>query len=135
MRSNPRRESILKSKLMEELATLKGYLGLRHEDFRTAGIPDITLTGAGRTWWIEVKHATPNFDSTGIQELRMKQLAGGGWARYVVYWESGDLKRTLIIHPRQFVRFRETGDAPFEASCVGHSHAFVRQYFQEEHRP
>src|SRR5262245_1934486 len=99
-----KREADLVSKLMVLLRTRVGdkIVALRHEDVRTCGIPDLSTTGFGRTCWWEFKHGTPNFQSTGIQELTMLRLARNGFARYVIWREEADgsEKQTHIVHPK-----------------------------------
>jgi hypothetical protein len=41
--------------LVRQLAEGTSLVVLRHEDMYTAGHPDISVTGRGRTLWIEVK--------------------------------------------------------------------------------
>jgi len=108
---------------------MKGFVALRHEDVRTAGIPDLSLTGHGKTSWVEVKHGTPDFDSQGIQELTMLRLAAAGYARYLIYLENkdGSNKRTLIVHPKKL------GTLEPEAECDGHNHRWVADFFMERH--
>lgn len=128
-----RQETNLKSKLMEQIKLhMRGFVALRHEDIRTSGIPDISLTGYNRGGWIEVKHGCPDFDSEGIQELTMLRLAAAGfYAYYLIYLEDkdGESKRTLIVHPKNL----KSLDA--EAWCVGHDHRWVVEWFKEKHRP
>lgn len=127
-----KQESVLKSALMQTIkAQLPDFIAIRHEDVRTSGTPDISLTGLRRTAWIEVKHGTPRFESTGIQELTMLRLARAGFARYLIYQEdkNGESRRTLIVHPRNL------GSLTPEASCEGFNHRWVVEYFREAHRP
>jgi hypothetical protein len=95
-------ESSLKSELMQQFKLrLPNYVALRHEDVRTAGIPDISLTGYRRTTWLEAKHDDDDgFKSTGIQELTMLRLASAGCARYIIWQEKKGIRRTLIVHPK-----------------------------------
>lgn len=96
-------ETSLKADLMECMRTnLRGFIGLRHEDKLQAGIPDISVTGLGRTSWWEAKFADPDFTSRGIQELTMLRLAAAGHARYLIYDASKFVPRILIVHPKHF---------------------------------
>lgn len=125
-----RQESVLKSRLVDAIKkTMPGCVLIRHEDVRTSGIPDFSLTGYMRTSWWEVKHGTPKFDSTGIQELTMLRLAGAGFARYIIYDENkvGQNKRTLIVHPKHLK------DLEPEVWCVGHDHRFIVEYITSVH--
>jgi hypothetical protein len=97
-----KRESSLKLKLVTALkAWCPEFVLLRHEDYITSGIPDLSVTGNGRTTWWEVKHGTPDFESKGIQELTLKRLARAGYARYIIFKENSDgsNKRIFIVHP------------------------------------
>lgn len=82
-------------------AQMKSFVVIRHEDRFTHGIPDITFTGMKLTTWIEVKHATPGFQSKGIQELTMLRLGVASSAYYVVYWEKKLVRRTYIVEPSE----------------------------------
>lgn len=123
-------ESALKSKFMLELKQVPGFVALRHEDVRTAGIPDLSVTGHGRTTWWEFKHADPVIRSFRYQELTMQRLATAGFARYVIWLQhaNGTAKRTLIVHPRQFDVLRT------EHWCSGFDHHFVVDYMKQVHR-
>jgi hypothetical protein len=95
-------EAKLKSDFIKEIkAHSHGVVIIHHEDVRTSGIPDISITFNGRTTWWELKHATPQFDSPGIQELTMLRLNAHGFARYLIYYESKVASRqTLIVDPK-----------------------------------
>jgi len=110
---------------------LPRYVILRHEDVRTVGMPDMSLTGCSKTSWIEFKHGTPDFTSTGIQELTMLRLDAAGYARYVIWMENADgsAKQTMIVRPRDFKELRP------EASCVGFDYKWVVEYFRRRHQP
>lgn len=123
-------ESPLKSKLMRELKLYApGLTALRHEDVRTSGIPDLSTTGYGRTCWWEFKHATPKYGTFELQELTMRRLAVGGFARYIIYIENknGEAKRTLIVHPNLLK------DLIPENWTVGFNHRFVVEYIRKAH--
>lgn len=124
-----RDESGLRSALMREVKlVLPGFTALRHEDVRTSGIPDLSLTGLKRTTWWEFKHGTPDFDSTDIQELTMLRLAAAGYARYVIWHEKRGIKRTLVVHPKHL------GDLTPEVWCVGFDHRFIVEFMRSAHR-
>jgi hypothetical protein len=123
-----RDESGLKSALLRAIkAGLPGFVALRHEDVRTCGIPDLSLTGLGRTTWWECKHAAPDCGSTGIQELTMLRLAAAGSARYVVWEERRGVKRTLVVHPRHL------GDLLPEAWTTGFDHRWLVEQMRKAH--
>lgn len=121
-------ESGLKSALLKQMKlVVPGFVVLGHRDGVTSGVPDWSVTGEGRTTWIEFKHAAPNFKSTGIQELTMMRLAGAGYARYVVWEEKRGVKRTLIVHPK------DLKDLTPEAWCVGFDHRWLAEQIRKAH--
>lgn len=125
-------ESMLKSALMLILKQQNPrFVALRHEDIRTSGIPDLSLTGFNRTTWWEFKYANPKFKSEGIQELTMLRLAAVGFARYVVWEDVGGFKRTLVVHPKHI---GEDLGVHAESSCVGFDHRFIAKYMEDIHR-
>jgi hypothetical protein len=126
----PRQESTLKAKCLKEAQEhLKGFVIFQHQEVRRIGVPDVSITGLSKTSWWEFKHGTPDFDSTGLQELTMLRLAGAGFARYIIYLEDkdGESKRILIVHPKEFK------DLIPEASCVGFNHRWVAEYIRKIH--
>lgn len=117
-------ESTLKSALMRQIRDdLPGFVAQRHEDVRTSGIPDISLDGRARGSWWECKYGTPDFQSSGIQELTMLRLAAASYARYIIWEERDGRKRTMIVHPRHIGERDLHGFA--EAWCVGFNQRFV----------
>lgn len=133
-----KRESELKSILMAEFKIcLPRFVALRHEDVRKNGTPDISVTGAGRTSWLEVKHGTPHISSRGNQEATCIQLAHAGFCRYIIYWESasGDIKRTYVVHPRSLRELMGSwAPGAAEASVSGFDHRFIVDYLRQIHR-
>jgi hypothetical protein len=59
----------------------------RHTDMITAGTPDISVTIAKTTVWLEVKVTDTglNFKAREIQRHVVKRLAVAGWCAYVVF--------------------------------------------------
>lgn len=106
-------ESGLKSNLLPFLK-YPGFVALRHEDVRTSGIPDLSYTGLGRTSWWEFKHATPNWTTSGIQELTCKRLAASGICHYVFWYECEDIRETRIIEPKTMHIVANTNGFDFE---------------------
>src|SRR5262245_32614805 len=97
------------------------YVIFRHEDKATYGIPDTSITGNGATAWLEIKLADPDFQSHGQQELNMRRLANVGfYARYIIYENIERVKRVRIVHPRDFVNWRTSGDV-----MIGWDHQWV----------
>lgn len=124
-------EGLLKAAWIKEMKKgLPHFVVLPHQDVRQSGHPDVSVTGHGRTSWLEFKHGDPHFDDTGIQELTMLRLAAAGYARYVVYIENakGLAKRTLIVHPKNF------GSLEPEVWAVGFDHRFVVDFIKQVHR-
>ena len=111
---NVMNESTLKSQLMDVIKKeLPTYVPIRHEDVRTNGIPDLSLTGHGWTSWWEFKYADPHFEIQGIQELTMLRLARAGFARYVIWQTIDEVQRTFIVHPscvRTLTRYEQCWD-------------------------
>lgn len=124
-----KRESALKAELMKLLrAQLPSFVHQRHEDRFAYGWPDISITGNRRTSFWEIKHATPQFSSTGIQELTMLRLAATSYhARYIFYHEKHGIKQTLIVHPQNIV------DLKAETSCAGFDQAWLVEQIRKVH--
>jgi hypothetical protein len=94
-----KREAELKAKFRRKLhEVLPNFMLL---EYTTAGAPDRSIVGGGRQTNWEFKHATPDFDSPGIQELECMRLSAAGHCRYVIWQESskGGGRRTLIVRP------------------------------------
>jgi len=126
----PKREGELRSQLMDEIAIvlpIPRYIAFRHEDVRSIGIPDISLTGHKFQSWWETKHATPDFYSFGLQELTCKRLAQVGYCRYIIYFETAAGCKTLIVHPKHLT------DLTPEAEASGHDHRFVAEFMKSVH--
>ncbi|MCG3774243.1 MAG: hypothetical protein JW395_1061 [Nitrospira sp.] len=123
-------EAELKAELCAEgRLRLPGWEIIRHEDLFTHGIPDMTFTGAGKTTWIEAKHATPGFKVKGIQKHRMKRLALAGNAFFLVYWEKGTVKRTYIVAPKDI----DLGPVEWTTFTEGFDHTWVLRYLWRLH--
>lgn len=123
-----KREAELKSAFTREMTRqLPEFIMLF---LATAGAPDRSITGMGRTTHFEFKHGTPGFVSPGNQELMCMRLAEHGFCRYVVWQEShAGVQRTLIVHPR-FVHDRTL---IAEESCQDFNHLFVVDYIRRVH--
>jgi len=123
-----RRENALKGALIKHLrAAFPYFVILPHQDGYTAGIPDISISGNGRTSWWECKHGTPEFKSTGIQELTCLRLARNSYCRYIIWKEKGEDKETLIVHPL----FLKMADP--EVHSPGFDHHFVERFIRRVH--
>jgi len=115
-------EAELRSAFMfvaERLLTPLQFVLLRHEDIRTGGIPDLSVTGYGKTTWWEFKHGTPYFESPGNQELMMMRLKVNGYARYIIWRERpGEGKTTNIVNPVELFRRGRDGQREFVSERV-----------------
>ena|SRR3990167_5265793 len=122
-------QELMSALLKEARARLPRYVIIRHEAGLTHGIPDFSVTGDNVTSWIEVKHATPNFKSKGIQELTMNRLALAGHAFYVVYWEDPAFQATYIVLPPDIGRPPED----WEICREGFNHQWVVEEIKKLH--
>lgn len=121
-------ESELKSELSVEFAGIRGWLFRKHEDVRTAGDPDATLTGRGGTSHWEFKRVPPGYviETTRVQLRECAHLDRAGLlARYVIWREFADGScSTEIADPGKLWRAERDGlrlDAvPAEAVWRGH---------------
>lgn len=118
-----KREGELKSAFGAELRRQQpSFVTLLHV---SAGAPDRSITGNGRTTMWEYKHGTPEFESPGLQELMCMRLEANGYCRYVV-WQEGTTEgpRTLIVKPSQ-VHHRLGWRLEAEAWCPGFNHHWL----------
>lgn len=133
----PKRETPLKIALLRVIQQQAGqdFLPLLHQQVRGHGMPDMTLTGHKRTSWWEIKHATPDFVSPGIQEHTCALLAQNGFCRYIIYFETLTLQETWIVHPRYILgRHGKTAGLPtLEYVFNGHDHKGVLKYMLGVH--
>lgn len=98
-------ETSLKGKLVIALKfDFPGAVVIRHEDHFTGGIPDISMTWRGRTVWLEVKHLNPRMKTKGLQTDTAIRLSEEGYCWFIVYSEKNGIRKTLIVHPREFMR-------------------------------
>lgn len=126
-------ESGLKRKLIARIPTPE-FLVFAHSDLRKYGIPDLSISGHGRTTWWELKHATPRFATKEIQEITCLRLAHTSFCRYVIYVERGGRKQTLIVHPKEV--FGKNGNVlgmPYEQCFEGFDHDQVTAYIKLIH--
>lgn len=130
--SAPKRESYFKRKLAAMIKEqLHNFLVISHVDVQS-GIPDWSITGNGVTSWLEFKHGTPAFTSHGVQVVVARKLAIAGKCRYVVFWERGDAKETLIVDPKDVVIGRNA-TVVAEEGALGHNLQFVISYIKKVH--
>ena len=127
-------EDGLTTALLRELKTRCPHLIVLHHRDLTAGIPDLSTTGYGRTCWWELKHARPVFMSRGIQRLTCRRLAAGGTCLYIVYHQYDCGRTTFVAHPDDITA------SPINAKNVerieaadGFDHAWVCDRIMERH--
>ncbi len=125
-----KREAELKSLFAKELKRqLPGFMLL---EYATNGAPDREVVGCGITTRWEMKHATPDFDSPGDQELCCCRLAACAHCRYVVWHSYRGIDRTLIVHPRH-VMDRLSWNLEAEAWCQGFDMKWLVAQVAKEH--
>lgn len=125
-----KREGELKSKFSQELRRqLSGFYVLH---YATNGAPDREIVGANVTTRWECKHATPDFVSHGDQELMCCRLATVAHCRYVIWYEKGEIQKTMIVHPKQVMN-REGWDLIPEAFCVGFDMRWLVEQVRKAH--
>ena len=125
-----KREADLKSELFEGLHAR--YPGFVVQQMASAGSPDRSVTGNGRTTHWEFKHGTPDFISPGLQELTCLRLAKAGHCRYVIWQEKGEIKRTLIVHPK-VIKNRTNWNVVPETFCIGFDLVWLIAQIIKEH--
>ena len=104
-----KRENALKLQLHHTIADdYPQLLSIVHQQVRGGGHPDMSISGYGRTLWYEIKHATPHFESPGLQEWMVQRLEKTNRCRYIIY---ADLPTTVVkerraifvLHPKYVV--------------------------------
>jgi len=114
-------EASVTARLVQAVRSLPGFVVFKHNDAKTAGIPDVSVTARGLTTWIEVK-VGETIEGRQVQEITMMRLdrASQGGAIYVLYSEG----RTLIIKP---------GGLLIDSSDVNHDHKLVCAWLIKRH--
>jgi len=114
------------------------------QELRNVGVPDMALTGRGRTTWWDFKHLDAEANASkartdevlGVgsrQHLTMRRLNRAGFARYIVWTEeirnSAGLTalRTLIVNPENLENL-----CP-EAETAGYDRTFVLSQIGRRH--
>lgn len=121
-----KREAWLKSQFFQTLKMMQPRYYVLHHSTRAA--PDYSISGDGRTTFWEFKHATPDFESPGDQELMCMRLALASFCRYVIWKEPGP--RTLIVRPH-YVHDRSL---VADARCDGFNHSWLVEEIVKVHR-
>ena len=99
---------------------LENAVILKHADQVTSGIPDLSVTWNGSTFWIEVKRGS-TIKARGIQVFTAARLAKQGHCFFVLYSEDS----TSIFTPEQV----EAKLSP-EMICPGTDHHAVAVYIR-----
>ncbi len=102
---------------------------IKHADRYTHGIPDMSVTDLGYTSWWEIKHANPDFESKGVQELTALRLATAGSCYYVIYAEK-PTKCVLIVHPKNISDWMTA----FTAATHEFDHKWVVDFITKMHQ-
>jgi hypothetical protein len=123
-------ESSLTTDLLKALrAALPNAVVLKHNERVLSGVPDFSVTLAGRTSWWEVKFG-PRIVSKGIQQLTCARLAVAGQCRYIWFQELRGHRQTLILHPKHL----QNEDLQPESWCLGFDMWWLVQKVREAHR-
>lgn len=85
------------------------YFVQQHQDVRKQGIPDLSVSGLGKTTWLELKHATPasgrktpTFSTRENQEDTCRELERTSSCFYVVYYiRDPETILTKIVSPSE----------------------------------
>lgn len=103
----------------------------KHSDNFTTGVPDVSWTGVGATWWLEaklVRRGSTHWDEIAspdhaVQFLNMRQLeaANGLRAVYVVWkaLERGKVGLEVWLPSRLALKFNDGVKSPVAAPLVG----------------
>lgn len=126
-------EGDLKGELTKKLRTELpiGFRVYRHEDRRTSGVPDISITGCKRTTWLEVKFINPRLEDFELQHIEMQRLAIAGQAWYVIYELRRDVERTLIVEPKHL----ENWQSQYVVFHTGFKHRLIVDFIRKVHLP
>jgi ABC-type proline/glycine betaine transport system substrate-binding protein len=101
-------EAAFVSKLKDEtvLRVPPPVVWTKHNDGSTSGVADISVVGAGQTWWVEAKYvrvkSTTRREVTKhplqLARMKLKWQASGGRAVYVVFHEAGPTTEIWTPH-------------------------------------
>ena len=93
------REAALEPKLLFKSVAFK------HWQHVGSGTPDVSVTWAGLTTWVELKYLKHGLISRGIQRLMIEKLAAAGSCFYLLFSE----EETAIVSPHQLDEYLKTG--------------------------
>lgn len=125
-----KREAELKSQFRKTMHRMLPSFYLL--EYATNGAPDREIVGNGISTRWEFKHATPTFKSPLDQELTCCRLAAAAHCRYVIWWESGPVQRTMIVHPLH-VHKRTDWTLTEESGCAGFDMAWLVDQVRKAH--
>jgi hypothetical protein len=125
-------EATVRANLTRQLRfELRGAVVFRHEDFRSGGIPDTSVTWKGLTIWLEIKYANPRIISRGNQKETAKRLAKTSHCWFVVYEEIKGERRTVIVHPDEIGDLSKVPDERVKPGSFDHE--FVVNFVRKIH--
>jgi hypothetical protein len=118
-------EADLKSKLVKFLRKkIPSSVVFRHEDKLTGGVPDISVTYANTTTWIEAKfiRGRITFSDTGLQRISMQRLDYAGKRAFYVIWREDDFgeMETIVVYARDLTVFLATGSMAYIEEGISH---------------
>jgi hypothetical protein len=120
-------ETYLKGRLVKQMrSAFPDAVIFRHEDYFTAGIPDISMTWLHNTLWIEIKHAKPSIKGKKIQAYTCDKLNG----IYVVYREVQGMQFTLLIAAGDVLEDKTKCFEKAFGRAEGYDHQFVIEYLK-----
>jgi hypothetical protein len=135
--SIPKRETELRDAFWKRFEHLfPHYLVLNHQDVRSSGHPDSTLSGYIKTSWWEFKHATPTFTTYKLQELTCARLDNRSFCRYIIFKETHDSSMILVVRPSQILGKKGRLDDVAAESCVnGFDFDWLASIVHRAHKP
>jgi hypothetical protein len=120
------RESSVTDRLVSLLTErLFGCVVFKHFDQSTAGIPDVSVTWARKTCWLELKYANPSYEIRKAQEVTMRRLGVAGLAFFVIF----------RAHPKEVVVLRDHPEGPINQwafKTSGHDYAALVEFIRGE---
>ncbi len=118
--------------LVGTLRRVPNAVAIKHNDAKTAGIPDITFTWLGTTTWLEAKLVINNkIIERHIQRWIMEQLARQGSAYYVYY--TIDREGNYWTEIWAFMPINNVYCWILQRRTDGHNHLYVLDYVRDRH--
>lgn len=132
-------EGTIKQQLCRYLRKrLRDSVVIRHEDKSHGGVPDISVTYRGRTFWLEVKLVTKGSHLAGVTRQqralgRALQFATQGRAAVVVYSDyrthfTSTFSRETVVYGFDQCYTDEPRSLNYN---IGHSHECVAEFIEE----